>query len=177
MSALTSHQSISIKILCFLYLTSKFILVYNPLKMKWNIFVLCFLTFCVINSECGPFSGWFSSGNTKPVSSEVSSNSSSNSTGSYLSGIFGGLFGRNKRPGPYCQEAAQFAFDDRNSRNSIRSFQIVSCDETRKEFYTLTLNLFYMNGSRTSCTGIVVWVRPFKEQKYTITNSGQCKPF
>ena len=153
---------------------------YNQLKMKWSIFVLCFLTFSVINSECGPFSGWFSSGNTKPVSSEVSSEvnaSSSNSTGSYLSGIFGGLFGRKKQPGPYCQGAAQFAFNDRRTRESVTSFQVVSCDETRKEFYTLALNFFLMNGGRTSCTGIVVWVRPFKEQKYTMTNQGQCKPF
>jgi hypothetical protein len=78
-------------------------------------------------------------------------------------------------PGPYCQQAAQFVVNDRIRRGeSIASFRVDKCNVIRKEFYSMELTFVLTNGKHKKCFGIVVWVRPFKEDKFIITNNGQC---
>lgn len=75
---------------------------------------------------------------------------------------------------PQCDPAAQFAVNEMKKKGiQILSFLLQTCTLNRKEFFSLSMDV-YLKTQRKHCEGIIVWVRPFKEVMYSITNPGKC---
>lgn len=75
---------------------------------------------------------------------------------------------------PQCDPAAQFAVNEMKKKGmQILSFLLQTCTLNRKQFFSLSMDV-YLKTQRKHCKGIIVWVRPFKEVMYSITNPGKC---
>lgn len=68
-----------------------------------------------------------------------------------------------------CSKIAEFAVKNLNQGPLAK---ILSCQprDAKKEFYVL--NLSFKSGAK--CTGVVVWVREYKEEPLKLTNRGTC---
>jgi hypothetical protein len=75
---------------------------------------------------------------------------------------------------PYCVPASNFAAGELKKQGiQIVSHVLTSCVVTRKEFYGLSMLMNLIDG-RKSCSGITVWVRPYKEYPYVLSQAGRC---
>lgn len=75
---------------------------------------------------------------------------------------------------PKCEPAADFAVQEFRKRGErIVSHVLRSCSVVRKEFFNLSILLNLVQGKK-SCTGVTVWVRPFKQNPYMMTKYGTC---
>ena len=76
---------------------------------------------------------------------------------------------------PQCNSAAEFAVNEMKKKGmDIVSFLLQTCTLSRKEFFSLSMNVYPKIGKKY-CEGIIVWVRPFKEVIHTLTNPGKCR--
>jgi len=78
-----------------------------------------------------------------------------------------------------CSNAVAFAC--RYKKNKDRTIsdckQVTGCRIVKEEFYSFSLGLTLNGGKKQSCTGVVVWVRLYKQpsEQYLMRNEGSCK--